>query len=70
MQLTTSLHRNVGHQSEAALHKNSGRSDSGRREGARGNGLVPDKEIRVTIPLNLKLRSSGKSSSRPQTPLD
>lgn len=41
MQLTTSLHKNGGHQSAAVLHRSSGRSDSRRREGARGNVLVP-----------------------------
>lgn len=46
-QLTTSLHKNVDHQSVAVLHRNSGRSDSRRRRGARGNGLVPDKKIYV-----------------------
>lgn len=48
VQLTTSLRKNDDHQSTAALRRSSGRSESGRRRGARGNGLVPDIEIRVS----------------------
>ena len=48
VQLTTSLRRNGDHQSTAVLHRSSGRSESRRRRGARGNGLVPDIEICVS----------------------
>lgn len=48
VQLTTSLHKNDDRQSAAALHRSLGRSDSRRRRGARGNGLVPDKKICVS----------------------
>lgn len=83
VQLTTSLHRNDGHQSRAALHRSSGRSDSKRRRGARGSGLVPDMNIQymlaiptvssiqllvlITVPILRRIRSQTSYTTHHQS---